>query len=197
MKIYFLVYLIAYFALHSILADLKVKRFLTKTMIPQRYFRIIYNLLAIVLLLPIAMILPRIQQVHLLKVSWLSYIGIALLSLGFLCLFVALSQYNLSEFAGTAQLQKNGQPASCSLKVAGFNAIVRHPLYFSMLLMAWGLFMTYPTDLVLIGSSIISLYLYVGTKLEEHKLVAEFGEAYLSYQKKVSMLFPFKYFFNS
>jgi len=35
--------------------------------------------------------------------------------------------------------------------------------------------------------------LIVGTYLEEKKLVREFGEKYLIYQKRVSMLIPYKW----
>jgi protein-S-isoprenylcysteine O-methyltransferase Ste14 len=40
---------------------------------------------------------------------------------------------------------------------------------------------------------ILSLYLVVGTILEERKLVAEFGESYRAYQREVSMLVPWKW----
>ena len=40
---------------------------------------------------------------------------------------------------------------------------------------------------------ILTVYLIVGTYLEEKKLVREFGESYRSYQKKVSMLIPYKW----
>jgi protein-S-isoprenylcysteine O-methyltransferase Ste14 len=39
----------------------------------------------------------------------------------------------------------------------------------------------------------VTLYLIVGTVLEERKLVLELGEDYRRYQMQVSMLFPFKY----
>jgi protein-S-isoprenylcysteine O-methyltransferase Ste14 len=35
--------------------------------------------------------------------------------------------------------------------------------------------------------------LIVGTWLEEKKLIEEFGEKYLAYQKRVSMLLPYKW----
>lgn len=40
---------------------------------------------------------------------------------------------------------------------------------------------------------IFTSYLIVGTYLEEKKLIGEFGEKYLAYQKRVSMLIPYKW----
>ena len=40
---------------------------------------------------------------------------------------------------------------------------------------------------------IFTAYLVAGTYLEERKLVREFGEKYLTYQKNVSMLIPYKW----
>jgi protein-S-isoprenylcysteine O-methyltransferase Ste14 len=40
---------------------------------------------------------------------------------------------------------------------------------------------------------VFTAYVVVGTLLEEKKLVAEFGEEYRSYQRRVSMLVPLKW----
>ena len=40
---------------------------------------------------------------------------------------------------------------------------------------------------------ILTSYLIVGTYLEEKKMIREFGEKYLTYQKRVSMLIPYKW----
>ena len=37
------------------------------------------------------------------------------------------------------------------------------------------------------------MYVIVGTVLEEHKLLLEYGDEYRRYQKRVSMLIPFRY----
>jgi len=60
-----------------------------------------------------------------------------------------------------------------------------------MLIIILGCFLYKPTDLVLLISLISITYLYVGTKLEERKLVTTFGEDYIKYQQEVGMLIPF------
>jgi len=37
------------------------------------------------------------------------------------------------------------------------------------------------------------LYFFVGSILEERKLLLQYGEKYQEYQKKVSMFFPYKW----
>ena len=76
------------------------------------------------------------------------------------------------------------------LRIDGIHAHVRHPLYTGTLLFTWGLFFVFPFLSHFIAVAIMSLYIIVGIKLEEEKLVEEFGEAYLAYQLKVPMLIP-------
>jgi protein-S-isoprenylcysteine O-methyltransferase Ste14 len=38
---------------------------------------------------------------------------------------------------------------------------------------------------------VLTIYVIIGTKLEERKLVLEFGDTYIQYQKEVPMLIPF------
>jgi protein-S-isoprenylcysteine O-methyltransferase Ste14 len=40
---------------------------------------------------------------------------------------------------------------------------------------------------------VLTLYIVVGTLLEERKLVHEFGDTYRSYQARVSMFVPLKW----
>jgi len=42
----------------------------------------------------------------------------------------------------------------------------------------------------LVGNGVLTVYIVVGTLLEEQKLVHEFGDAYRSYQRRVSMFVP-------
>jgi protein-S-isoprenylcysteine O-methyltransferase Ste14 len=43
----------------------------------------------------------------------------------------------------------------------------------------------------IIVNTLLTIYIIIGTILEERKLVLEFGEAYVKYQKEVPMLIPF------
>ncbi len=66
--------------------------------------------------------------------------------------------------------------------------MVRHPMYLALILYLWC--QTFRImDLVV--NALLTLYVLIGTWLEERKLVLEFGEAYLQYQREVPMLIPF------
>ncbi|MFT5764098.1 MAG: protein-S-isoprenylcysteine O-methyltransferase Ste14 [Saprospiraceae bacterium] len=188
--ILFAISLSIYFAVHSILANLKVKSFLMELLIPKKIYRLVYNFLSLVFLLPLAWFYLKINSVMLFEVQWLSYFGLVITIVGAVLLFIALRQYDLSEFSGTQQLNLNQTNTSNYLRTTGFNSIVRHPLYFSGLLLIWGWWLFQATDLFLVAAVVTTAYIYVGTKLEEQKLVLAFGEVYLEYQKKVGMLVP-------
>ncbi len=76
------------------------------------------------------------------------------------------------------------------LETTGILGITRHPWYLGTIMLIWarGLDVS-----ALITNVTITIYLIVGTFLEEGKLLIEYGEEYREYQKKVSMLIPFKY----
>jgi protein-S-isoprenylcysteine O-methyltransferase Ste14 len=74
------------------------------------------------------------------------------------------------------------------LKRSGLLGVVRHPMYLALILYLWC--QTFRTiDLVI--NTLLTLYVLIGTWLEERKLILEFGEAYLEYQRQVPMLIPF------
>ena len=65
---------------------------------------------------------------------------------------------------------------------------VRHPLYFFMIVLFW----SYPvltTDRLLFNT-LWTIWVVIGTILEERDLVADIGNDYRAYQKKVPMLLP-------
>jgi len=183
--------LIFYFVLHSILANNKIKAFLMERFIPQKYYRLMFNTISVALLIPIFYLYKSIPTSFIFEIMVLENIGLGIAVIGILLLILALGQYNLAEFSGIQQLKQSTLLMPESLKTTGFNAYVRHPLYFCGLLILWGGFLSSPTYLFLVISVVSTAYLYFGTKLEEEKLIAEFGEEYLNYQKRVGMLIPF------
>lgn len=77
---------------------------------------------------------------------------------------------------------------SNDLKRNGLLGVVRHPMYFALIVYLWC--QTF-TAIDIIVNLILTIYIIIGAILEEKKLVLEFGDAYVKYQKEVPMLIPF------
>ena len=65
---------------------------------------------------------------------------------------------------------------------------VRHPLYSAGLVFIW-LTSVMTVNLLVLNLG-LTIYLVVGAIYEERKLVREFGDLYVDYQKRVPMLIP-------
>ncbi len=79
---------------------------------------------------------------------------------------------------------------SAELKIDGVHKYMRHPLYLGTLLFIWGAFFIFPFLNNLIAVVLITIYVLIGIKYEEQKLILEFGESYNYYRLKVPMLIP-------
>ncbi|MCW3789316.1 methyltransferase family protein [Plebeiibacterium sediminum] len=182
-----------YFALHSVLASNDVKSYFKKrfpSFYP--YYRIFYNLIALFLLIPMHLFQQSIPPIMLInKGVLMSVLGGGIMFVGLILGLLAFRNYSGKEFVGLDFRNDNVGLKTGNLNVSGLNQYVRHPLYFATLLMVWGYFIIWPTLMVLVIACVISVYLVVGTKLEEKKLIAEFGDQYLQYKKQVPMLIPF------
>ncbi len=76
------------------------------------------------------------------------------------------------------------------LAIRGPYRWVRHPLYFFTLVMIWSC-----PDITmdrLLFNVLFTIWIVIGTVLEERDLVAEFHETYHDYQSRVPMLIPWK-----
>jgi protein-S-isoprenylcysteine O-methyltransferase Ste14 len=183
---------ILYFTIHSILADDKIKKSIYKTSyINQHNYRIIFNLIAIGLLLPLVYFTFIVEDVFLIKSTMINRLGIIITIIGVFFLIRAFMSFNLKEFFGFEQLQKHTN--SNTLVVSGMYKYVRHPLYFALILIFAGIFCIIPTYKTLIINIIEIIYLIIGSTLEENKLEAIFGEDYIKYKKTTKKLMPFIY----
>lgn len=190
--LYFIISLIVFYALHSILAANGVKQGLS-LVLPRRYYRLVYNLLSTLLLAGLVLLYFLVEKAPLWEPKLLlSLLGVVPILIGTNWVVQAMKRYNLNEFIGLEQLRTAQPPQHNKLIIRGLNGRVRHPLYFGTLLIVWGVLPISPTDAMLGFSMISTIYLVIGSRLEEEKLVAQFGEAYRRYQREVPMLLPFK-----
>ena len=80
------------------------------------------------------------------------------------------------------------KPKETPLTISGPYRWVRHPLYFFVLVIIWSC-----PDLTfdrLLFNILWTVWIYIGAFFEERDLVADFGEVYREYKRKVPMLIP-------
>jgi protein-S-isoprenylcysteine O-methyltransferase Ste14 len=99
--------------------------------------------------------------------------------------------YDSFSFIGIRQIlnfKKIKEKHPIELKKHGLLGIVRHPMYLATIIFLWA----QTTTLAHIFVNIIfTIYIIIGTKLEEKKLILEFGDEYIKYQQEVPMMVPF------
>jgi protein-S-isoprenylcysteine O-methyltransferase Ste14 len=77
-----------------------------------------------------------------------------------------------------------------ALATTGIYAYVRHPQYAGFIAIMFGFLLQWPTILTLLMFPVL-VYMYVRlARIEEHEAVAEFGEAYRDYMKRVPAFLP-------
>lgn len=73
----------------------------------------------------------------------------------------------------------------------GIYRYIRHPLYCSLLLLSWGIFMKHPSWIGAILAILASVFLFLTSWTEEKELVLFFGSAYQDYMKTSKRFIPF------
>lgn len=177
---------LVYFAFHSALASHTAKRYLAARF-PHliRHYRLAYNMLALALLLVPLWLLKGDQAEPLWHWSGLwrpimDGVGLAAV-IGFVW---SLRYYDVGDFLGVGKARHPGPPR---LILSPFHRYVRHPWYSLGLVIIWTRDME-PAWLV--SCVAITLYVVIGSRWEEQKLVAEFGEVYRGYRQRVPRLVP-------
>ncbi|WP_028525813.1 methyltransferase family protein [Runella limosa] len=181
---------IVYGFIHSALASPKVKHiFEQKLGRLFRYYRLLYNVLAVGLLIGLLWYQRLLPKERLWAAEWwVGGLAITLFWIGVLIALKALLGYDLGEFLGVPNPPTS--PTSSEFRTGGLLRYVRHPLYTGTILAVWGLFFNEATLQTLIMAVCITVYIRIGIVYEERKLVREFGDTYVEYRRRVAMLFP-------
>lgn len=182
---------VLYFALHSLLAADGVKEY-CRIQFPVLFphYRIVYNLIAIFGLMPLVWFSLQDTTYVFSPDTWMRIPAILLMSAGVIMLLVAFASFNVKEFLG---LEKPEYVPDAKLVTSGVYRYVRHPLYTAMLLLFPGVLLYCPTWSVLLLTVLAIIYIEIGSRLEEKKLIQVFGEDYIRYQQQVKRYFPFIY----
>lgn len=182
---------VVYGVLHSALATRRVKAWSYNRFgeIGERFYRLIYNIIGVVALLPIFVLLALLpgEEIYSWSSPWL-YLALLIQALGALIILIGLLQTGVWSFLGLGWLIGGDQAGEEALITSGLYSHMRHPLYTGGLLMLW--FMPVMTTSLLAFNLASTLYLYIGSIFEERRLVATFGERYDVYRKRVPRLIP-------
>jgi methanethiol S-methyltransferase len=185
----------AYCALHSAMISETATGFLRRRLGDAfRFYRLFFNLVAIGLLIPLVSYSTSLRQEAMFRWTgpWLA-VRYALVAVGVLLFVSGGRHYSLRQFIGISQLRgtsTGGLAAGGGIDSSGILGVIRHPWYTGLVLLLWAEDVD-GTRLVTAG--VLTVYIFVGTLLEERKLVHEFGDAYRRYQGRVSMFLPRKW----
>jgi len=111
---------------------------------------------------------------------------------GWLLVLASTFMINHFELFGVHQVVNNlsGRPmVAPHFKTPALYKLVRHPIYLGFIIAFW----VAPVMTVghLLFAAVTTAYIFVGIALEEHDLVKLFGNEYVRYRERVSMLIPF------
>lgn len=179
----FLVSLILYFFLHSWLASKTAKSIFVRSGIIWSY-RIFYNLFSLVTLVPILLLYVSSQHHNYLDFDLIKLLGIAVIFLGLLLFRSCIPLYNWHQFLGLTSSKNT------DFIRKGILGRIRHPLYLATILFVGGICMMELNLWSISAWVIMVLYILIGIKLEENKLIEEHGISYIKYRMEVPMLLP-------
>ena len=186
----------AFGTMHSVLVSPTVANWIKQRGgVAAVYYRLTYNVVSIVGLIPILWFSASIHVSPILQWVWpYTLIQYVCWVLGIFIFALGMREYDGREFVGIRQVaayragSRNVSPPV--LTISGIHRVVRHPWYVALLLLLWARDVSAVT---LVTNATLTAYLFVGTYFEERKLVTEFGDGYRRYQKDVSMFFPIKW----
>jgi len=183
--------LVVYCIIHSLLASAWMKNKIAKRwpgFIPA--YRLIFATQAVLLLIPPTLLVYRFPG-HLLwswngPWFWIANLLALLAAIGFL--WVGRS-YDMLEFIGIRQWRTRAKSIDDQeqFRISYLHRFVRHPWYFFVLVILWTRDVR-AADLVMY--TVITLYLVLGSRLEERTLVAYHGDTYRRYRERVPGIIP-------
>lgn len=179
---------LVYGVVHSWLAGMRLKTFVARRwpgVMPA--YRLLFNGLALLLILPplaLTLLAPGRALWH-----WPGWIAWPALAVAVAGLLVSLRHYDGGEFIGSSQWRRGARETHDAgpLTLSPLHRHVRHPWY------ALGLLLLWTRDLNaawLVSAVVVTVYVWLGSRREEEKLIALYGDAYREYRRRVPAMLP-------
>jgi protein-S-isoprenylcysteine O-methyltransferase Ste14 len=192
---YLIFFWICWCILHSLLITGRINAWLRqKGGLPNGAYRLAYSLFAVLTLITLVLYQHSLpSQVLFSWFGWWRIPQALLLLYALVMLYGGYKVYDLGYLMGFSQwrnyrhgLKTPNLPFFCQ----GALRYVRHPWYSGGLPILWAVGSV--TDTTLPARIVLSLYLIIGTLLEERKLIRELGAPYRRYRERVPMLIPWR-----
>jgi protein-S-isoprenylcysteine O-methyltransferase Ste14 len=189
--IYIFIAFTLYSALHSALATRRVKAWIYDRFGAggKRYYRLVYNVIGVISLLPVLALLAifRGDELYTWQAPWI-LLTLLLQALGAVIILIGLLQTGVWSFFGLSWIENDKNQADEEVITSGLYGWMRHPLYTGGLLLIW--FTPVMTTSLLAFNLAATVYLYIGSIFEERRLLAAHGDEYEAYRKRVPRLIP-------
>ncbi len=152
------------------------------------YYRIFYNLFALVTVLPLFYWQRTIPGPLIVPLpSYLLIVKYIVMVFGLTVIAGSFLSFDIWKFAGIRQTQRKEQ--GTVIHKHGLYGIVRHPMYFGGIVFL-AASMTHAPLPQFLGYLILTVYMVIGTFMEDRRLAEELGDIYVNYQKEVPMILP-------
>ena len=173
-----------FYTIHSLLAS---NGFKSKVALNPTTYRLIYSLFSTLSFAFILLLGASIYSAFILPPSPITtYIGLMLATFGLFVIKRSFRNYSLQVFLGLKKESQSDQ----KLKKDKLQSKIRYPLYTGTILLFLGYFIYNPLLVNLVSLVALLAYLPFGIRLEEKKLIQQFGDEYLEYKKSTPALFP-------
>ena len=165
-----------------------------------KFYRLFYNLVASATFIPLVLYSRWLKGPVLFR--WEGHMIIVQIALLIIVISLFVSgalKYDMLQFVGFRQIKSGRSHSALSkggqIDTSGILSITRHPWYLAAIILVWIAYREMYVS-TLIVNVILTIYLVIGTFLEERKLIIELGDNYRDYKNRVSMLLPTKWMFS-
>lgn len=194
--VFILLWMAGFALIHSLTADKRTKRAFARLFGERArhgFYRLLYNIVSLITIAPVLLYAAQNGSVIWQVPAPLVPVFIGIQLIGVIGLLMSVGQIDGQRFLGIRQVQAyfKNEPLPLPdepLQSDGLYAYMRHPLYVFSLLVIW--FMPTMTDTFLTLNIGITLYFLIGSRIEERRMITEYGDDYQQYRQQVPWMLP-------